>query len=259
MQHQIASRAAWQRARIDLLARERAFTKMQDDLNAARRALPWVRIEKEYVFDGTNGKVTLADMFRGRSQLFVKHFMMGPGQQHQCVGCSFEVDHMTGILDHLENHDIAYAVVARARIDEIEAYRRRMGWNVNWVSSYPNNFNFDFHVSFTDEEMVAGKAWFNYREISPPLQDLSGNSVFYKDETGQIFHTYSSYTRGSEMFLGAYAYIDVTPKGRAESGPTFTLADWVRPHDMYGKGGMVEPTGRYHTAECGCGAHKAAE
>jgi predicted dithiol-disulfide oxidoreductase (DUF899 family) len=255
-QHQVVSQAEWIAARKQLLAKEKEFTCQQDALNAKRRGLPWVKIEKEYVFDGPSGKVTLAQLFDGRSQLFVKHFMMGPGQKQQCVGCSLEVDHLTGLLPHLENHDVSYAAVARAPIGEIEAFRNRMGWRFNWVSSYHNDFNYDFNVSFKPENMAAGTAFYNFQLGNPGLEDLSGDTIFFKDDDGQIFQTYSTFGRGGEQFLGIYGFLDVMPKGRNESGPHHTLADWARPHDMYGKGGMVEATGRYHTASCGCSVHK---
>jgi predicted dithiol-disulfide oxidoreductase (DUF899 family) len=253
----IVSKEEWRAARIALLAREKELTAMKDALAAARRALPWVRIETDYVFDGPNGRVTLSQLFEGRSQLFIKHFMMGPGQSRQCVGCSLEVDHLEGIRVHLEHHDLAYAVVARAPIEEIERLKRRMGWDFTWVSSYRNDFNFDFNVSFSDAEIAQGRGYYNYQEVDvhPGMIDLSGGSVFVKDEDGQVYHTYSAYARGGEQFLGIYAYLDVTPKGRAENGPYHALPDWVRPHNRYDQGGMVEGTGRYHDADCGCGAH----
>jgi len=256
--HRIVSRAEWIEERVKLLAREKAFTEQRDQLNGLRRELPWVRVEKQYVFDAPEGKVSLADLFDGRSQLFIKHFMMGPGQVTQCVGCSFEVDHVAGLLVHLQNHDLSYVVVARAPIDEIEAVRARMGWRFRWVSSYGSDFNYDFHVSFTPEEIAARRGYYNFGYIEPGLQDLSGDSVFFKDDTGEIFHTYSTYGRGGEQFLGAYNYLDVTPKGRNENGPFRTLADWVRPTNMYGKGGMVEGNGRYHRPSCECAVHHAA-
>ena len=256
MQHQIVSREEWLKERTALLAKEKALTRARDQLSEERRALPWVRVEKEYVFDGPAGKVTLADLFDGRSQLFIKHFMMGPGQAQHCVGCSFEVDHVEGILVHLQNHDVSYVAVARATIGEIEAVRQRMGWRFPWVSSFHSDFNYDFNVSFTPEQMAAKTAMYNFRQTDPFMEDLSGNSVFYKDEAGQIFHTYSSFGRGGESFLGTYGILDTMPKGRNETGPYRSLGDWVRPHDMYGKGGMVEVIGRYHPAACGCAVHK---
>jgi predicted dithiol-disulfide oxidoreductase (DUF899 family) len=254
----IASRDEWLDARKALMAKEKELTRLRDRLAAERRALPWVRVEKQYVFDAPQGRVTLADLFDGRSQLFIKHFMMAPGQMAQCVGCSLEVDHIEGILVHLQNHDVSYAAVARAPIEEIEAVRKRMGWRFTWVSSYHSDFNYDFHVSFTPEEAAAGRAFYNYEYVNPGLEDRSGDSVFFKDDAGQIFHTYSTYGRGGEEFLGVYRYLDATPKGRSEDGPYNTLADWVRPMNMYGKGGMVEGSGRYHQAACACAAHESA-
>jgi predicted dithiol-disulfide oxidoreductase (DUF899 family) len=256
MQHRIASRDEWIEARKQLLVKEKELTQRRDELSAERRALPWVRVEKEYVFDGPSGKVTLADLFAGRSQLFIKHFMLGPGQPGQCVGCSLEVDHLEGILVHLEHHDVSYAAVARATIQEIETVRKRMGWRFPWVSSYANDFNYDFNVSFRPEEMQAGRAYYNYRHGNPGLADLSGDSVFFKDESGAIFHTYSTFGRGGEEFLGIYRFLDVMPKGRDENGPYHSLADWVKPRNMYDEGGMVEGNGRYHAPACGCTAHQ---
>jgi predicted dithiol-disulfide oxidoreductase (DUF899 family) len=247
--HEIVSRADWLIARKDLLKREKDLTRLRDQLSAQRRALPWVKIDKEYVFDALEGKVTLADLFDGRSQLFIKHFMLGPGQTTQCVGCSLEVDHIEGILPHLENHDVTYAVVARAPIEEIEAVRKRMGWRFRWVSSYHSDFNYDFNVSFTREQVASGHALYNYgkaAEWAADIEDLSGDSVFYKDAAGQIFHTYSTFGRGGEEFLGIYRFLDATPKGREENGPYHSLADWARPRNMYDKGGTVEANGRYH-------------
>jgi predicted dithiol-disulfide oxidoreductase (DUF899 family) len=259
IEHEVVSQETWLEARKAHLAKEKQFTQLRDELSRERRALPWVRIEKNYVFDGPQGKVTLSDLFDGRSQLFIKHFMMGPGAAHQCVGCSLEVDHLEGLLDHLQNHDVTYAVVARAPIEEIEVVRKRMGWRFPWVSSYHNDFSYDFNVSFRPEEVASGKAVYNFQqapEWAAGLLDLSGDSVFYKDEKGQIFHTYSTYGRGGEQFLGIYGYLDVMPKGRNENGPYHSLADWARPRNMYDKGGTVEGNGRYHAPTCGCTAHK---
>jgi predicted dithiol-disulfide oxidoreductase (DUF899 family) len=253
----IVSRAEWLEARKALLIKEKELTRLRDELAAERRALPWVRVDKQYVFDGPSGKVTLGDLFDGRSQLFVKHFMLGPSQVGQCVGCSLEVDHVEGALVHLQNHDVSYVVVARAPIGEIEVVRKRMGWNVRWVSSYHSEFNYDFHVSFTPDQIAAGRAFYNYQHVDPGLEDLSGDSVFFKDDDGRIFHTYSTYGRGGEEFLGVYRYLDATPKGRGEDGPYKTLADWVRPRNTYGTGGLVEGNGRYHQTSCGCAVHHA--
>ena len=253
--HPVVSREQWLRARVALLEQEKAHTRQRDELGRMRRDLPWVRVEKEYVFDAPQGKLTLADLFAGRTQLFVKHFMMGPGQVGQCVGCSLEVDHVLGLLEHLNNHDVSYVAVARAPLAEIEAVRRRMGWRFPWVSSHGSDFNYDFHVSFKPEEMAGGRAFHNYRHDDPGVPDLSGDSVFFKDDAGQIFHTYSTYGRGGEEFLGIYRMLDVMPKGRNENGPYGGLTDWARPRNMYGEGGMVEGNGRFHRAECGCSHH----
>jgi predicted dithiol-disulfide oxidoreductase (DUF899 family) len=254
----IVSRAEWLTARKSLLAKEKALTRQRDALTAEVRSLPWVKVEKEYVFDDTSGKVTLADLFDGRSQLFIKHFMMRPGATHQCVGCSLEVDHIEGILEHLHNHDVSYVAVARAPIAEIEAVRQRMGWRFRWVSSYRSDFNYDFNVSFRPEEVAAGHAVYNFQQApawAAGLEDLSGDSVFYRDQAGVIFHTYSTFGRGGEQFLGIYSFFDVAPKGRDEAGPYHSLTDWARPRNMYGKGGTVEGNGRFHRPGCSCAAH----
>jgi predicted dithiol-disulfide oxidoreductase (DUF899 family) len=249
-QHKVVSRAEWLEARIAHLQREKAWTRMRDELNAERLALPWVLIEKDYVFDGPGGPLHLRDLFGDRSQLFIKHFMMGPGEDNLCVGCSLEADHLEAMLPHLENHDVSCVVVARAPIAEIEAVRKRMGWPFLWVSSSRNDFNYDFHVSFTDEELAAGSAYYNYRLTHPGMKDLSGDSAFYRDEDGQIYHTYSSYGRGPEPILGIYGVLDMTPKGRNETGPFHSIPDWARPRDMYGKGGTVGMGGRYSAKNC---------
>ena len=258
MQHQIVSPQEWLKARIAFLEREKAWTRQRDQIAAERLALPWVRIEKDYVFAGPQGKLTLLDLFQGRSQLYIKHFMMAPGAKHQCVGCSLEVDHVAGILPHLENHDVSYAAVARAPIEEIEVVRKRMGWTFLWVSSFGSDFNYDFNVSFRAKDVAAGRALYNFRtapEWTATVQDMSGRSIFYKNEAGEIFHTYSGYARGGEEVLGIYGILDAMPKGRNETGPHHTLADWARPRNMYGKGGEVEGNGRYHALTCDCAVH----
>jgi predicted dithiol-disulfide oxidoreductase (DUF899 family) len=232
MQNRVVSRDEWIAARKELLDKEKAFTRLRDQLSAERRALPWVKVEKSYVFDGPNGKETLADLFAGRSQLIIKHFMYGPDWKEGCVGCSFELDHTMGALIHLLHHDVAYAVVSRAPLAKTEPFRRRMGWPVKWVSSYGSDFNFDFHVSFTPEQIASGEAYYNYQTGARVGDEMSGRSVFYKDDSGQIFHTYSSFARGGEMFLGSYAFLDMTPKGRNET-INRNLTDWVRHHDRY--------------------------
>ena len=193
MQHRIVSRDEWLTARKAHLAREKAMTRLRDELAAERRELPWVRVEKPYLFDAPEGKVSLSDLFAGRSQLILKHFMLAPGQKEGCVGCSFEVDHIEGALVHLEHHDVSYAAVARAPLAEIEAFKKRMDWHFRWVSSFVSDFNYDFNydfnVSFSPEEIENGTAFYNYQMTKLPLEDLSGLSVFYKDETGANYHT----------------------------------------------------------------------
>jgi predicted dithiol-disulfide oxidoreductase (DUF899 family) len=235
MQNQVVSREEWLAARTELLAKEKAFTRLRDELSAQRRALPWVKVDKTYEFDGPNGKETLSDLFDGRSQLVVKHFMFGPEWSEGCVGCSFEVDQTHGALVHLTHHDVSYAVVSRAPFPKIEAFRQRMGWPVRWLSSHGNDFNYDFHVSFTPEEIAAGTAFYNYRLGARVIDEMSGRSVFYKNEAGEIYHTYSSFARGGELFLNSYAFLDITPKGRDET-INGNLTDWVRHHDRYDDG-----------------------
>jgi predicted dithiol-disulfide oxidoreductase (DUF899 family) len=247
--YKVVSHEEWIAARKELLAREKESTRLRDQLSAERRKLPWVKVEKQYVFDGPTGKVTLADLFDGRSQLFVKHFMLGPGWKEGCVGCSFEVDHIEGALVHLEHHDVTYVAISRAPLTEIEAFKKRMGWRFRWVSSSGNNFNYDYHVSFTKEQIAQGKVNYNYTMTEASIEELSGISVFYKDEAGAIFHTYSAYGRGGEELLGTYMVLDLTPKGRHETGPNYDLTDWVRHHDRYDEGGLVDSTGRYVSAK----------
>jgi predicted dithiol-disulfide oxidoreductase (DUF899 family) len=247
--YRIVSREAWLKERKALLAEEKEMTRLRDRLSEKRRALPWVRIEKDYVFDTPDGSKTLADLFEGRSQLIVKHFMLAPGQKDGCVGCSFEVDHIEGALQHIEHHDVKFVAIARAPLSEIEAFKRRMGWRFDWVSSFGSDFNYDFNVSFTPEQMRQGKALYNYRETELTIEDLSGFSVFYKNDKGEIFHTYSAFGRGAEEVLGSYMLLDLTPKGRNETGPNFDLTDWVRHHDRYEAAGHVGPEGRWVAAE----------
>jgi predicted dithiol-disulfide oxidoreductase (DUF899 family) len=230
MEHQVVSREEWIEARKALLAREKEWTRMRDRLSEERRALPWVRIDKVYEFEGSNGKETLADLFAGRSQLVIKHFMLGPGWKEPCVGCSFESDHVDGVVVHLEHHDVSYVAVSRAPYPEIAAIHKRMGWRFRWLSSFGSDFNYDFNVSFTPEQIASGRATYNYREGASPIEEMSGRSIFYKEEAGQIFHTYSSFARGGEVMLSTYALLDMTPKGRNEAN---NLTDWVRLHDSY--------------------------
>jgi predicted dithiol-disulfide oxidoreductase (DUF899 family) len=243
----VVTREEWLSARRELLAKEKELTREYDALRALRREMPWVRVDKKYVFDGPAGRQTLGDLFDGRSQLIVRHFMFGPGWKEGCVGCSFGADHVGGALVHLEHHDVSYVAISRAPLAEIEAFKKRMGWGFRWLSSFNSDFNYDFHVSFRPEEIADGKVFYNFESRALPfnIEEMSGLSVFYKGPAGEIFHTYSCQARGDEGGLTTYFYLDLTPKGRDENGPTYTLGDWVRHHDRYEAGGHVAPTGRY--------------
>jgi predicted dithiol-disulfide oxidoreductase (DUF899 family) len=231
MQHTIVSQDEWLAARKALLIKEKEFSKARDALSAARRALPWVKVEKNYVFDGPAGKETLADLFGGKSQLIVYHFMLGPGWVQGCPSCSFLADHFDGAVAHLAQRDVTLVVVSRAPLAEIEAYKKRMGWRFKWVSSYGTDFNRDYHVSFSKDE-VAGEVEYNYAKGKFPSEEAPGLSAFIKDETGSVFHTYSSYARGLDILLGTYNFLDMAPKGRDEDALPWSMA-WVRRHDEY--------------------------
>jgi len=243
--HRVVSREQWIAERRQLIQEEKEFTRRRDALSEKRRALPWVKVDKRYEFDSPTGRVPFADLFRGKSQLFVQHVMQGPGQPLQCVGCALGVDHLESLLPHLENHDVSVVAIARATSPELEALRAKMQWRTPFYSSFGSDFNYDYGVSFRPEDMAAQRAFYNYTYCDPGIEDISGNSVFYRDGSGDIFHTYSNYARGGEDFLGIYRILEVTPLGRNETGPHHSLTDWVRPHNMYGKGGEVAPTGRY--------------
>ena len=238
------SREEWMEARQALLVREKALTRQRDELSRARRELPWVRVDTPYVFDTLDGPRTLGELFEGRSQLIVYHFMFGPGWKEGCVGCSLLADHLTGPLMHLAQHDVSLVVVSRASLREIEPFRTRMGWTFNWVSSNRSDFNYDFHVSFRPEEIANGRAYTNFGEHAIHSEETSGTSIFCKGAAGEVFHTYSSYSRGGEGYLGIYHLLDQTPKGRGETDRG-NLTDWVRHHDRYGAGGAVATSGRY--------------
>jgi predicted dithiol-disulfide oxidoreductase (DUF899 family) len=242
----------WTAARKRLLQHEKQLTRLRDELSAERRALPWVEVTRRYEFTGPDGRETLADLFGGRSQLIVKHFMFGPGWGEGCVGCSFHADHIDGANLHLAHHDVTLLAVSRAPLPEIEAFRQRMGWRFKWVSSYGSDFNHDFHVSFTPGEAAAGEVYYNYDLRKFQCDEMSGISVFVRDDDGRVFHTYSSYARGNEILLGAYHYLDMVPKGRDETGPNHNLTDWVRHHDRYDDRGHVAGTGRYVAADDSC-------
>ncbi|PMR68852.1 DUF899 domain-containing protein [Halomonas heilongjiangensis] len=229
----IVSRDEWLVARQELLTREKELTRLRDALNARRRALPWVKVEKAYAFDTLEGRRTLAELFDGRSQLIVHHFMFGPGWEAGCIGCSFAADHIEGTRVHLEYHDVSLVRVSRAPLAEIDAYRKRMGWQVKWVSSHGSDFNYDYQVSFTPEEIARGAVTYNYATANVSIEDLSGLSVFYRDANGEVFHTYSTYGRGDELVDSTYMLLDMTPRGRNETGPHHNLMDWVKRHDEY--------------------------
>ena len=231
-EHEVVSPKEWIASRKELLRKEKEFTKLRDELSRQRRELPWETVEKEYVFNGPNGKETLADLFDGKSQLIVYHFMFGPGWKEGCPYCSFLADHVDGMLVHLAQRDVKLVMVSRAPLAEIEAFKKRMGWRFNWVSSYGNDFNRDYRVSFTPEEMAQGKVYYNYAMSEFPREEATGTSVFYKNGSGDIFHTYSCYARGADILLGTYNYLDITPKGRDEGALDFTMS-WVRYHDRY--------------------------
>ncbi len=246
---QVVTRDQWLEARTALLAREKALTRMRDAVSAERRALPWVKVEKEYVFDTPAGSRTLADLFEGRSQLITYHFMWRREFGEGCVGCSFLSDHVDGPNQHLAQHDVSFVAVARAPLAALMDFKKRMGWRFNMVSSLGSDFNFDCNVSFTPEQLATGEVFYNFSTVPASIEELSGISVFYRPDGGQIFHTYSSYARGNEEILGAYMWLDLTPKGRNEHGPNFTLGDWVRHHDRYDAGGHVDASGAYIAPE----------
>ena len=228
----IVSQEQWLAARRKYLEKEKELMRLQDELARQRRALPWVKVDKEYTFQGPHGKETLSQLFDGRSQLIIQHFMFGPGWPEGCVGCSFKADHVDSANQHLMHHDVSFVSVSRATLPEIEAFKKRMGWNFKWVSSYESDFNFDFHVSFP-KHGTNDKVYYNYKMIPFESEELPGTSIFYKDEQGTVYHTYSSYGRGDESLVGASAYLDMTPLGRNENGPNKDLTDWVRHHDKY--------------------------
>jgi predicted dithiol-disulfide oxidoreductase (DUF899 family) len=228
----VVSNTEWLQARRALLEQEKALTRQRDELSRRRRELPWVKVEKNYVFNGPNGSVTLGDLFAGRTQLMIYHFMFGPEWAEGCPSCSMVADNIDPSVVHLADRDTTLVMVSRAPIDKIEAFQGRMGWSVRWVSSYGNDFNRDFHVSFTKDEMEKGEVDYNFGVTRFPANEAPGVSVFYKDAEGSIFHTYSAYARGLEPMLATYDLLDMTPKGRDEDHFAFPMA-WIRHHDRY--------------------------
>ncbi len=243
-QHKIVSHDEWIAARKAYLADEKAFTRARDALARKRRELPWEKVEKNYVFDTPQGKHSLADLFGGKSQLIIYHFMLGPGWEAGCPSCSYLADHFDGAVIHLAQRDVSFVVVSRAPLAEIETFKRRMGWRFKWVSSHGSDFNSDYQVSFTPEEKKGGKVFYNYEYIeSFPSEERPGASVFYKNAAGEVFHTYSTYGRGLDILIGTYHFLDLAPKGRDEDGLAWSMA-WVRHHDRY-QGAVVDVKASY--------------
>ena len=233
-QHKVLPHNDWIEARKALLAKEKEFTRLRDAITSELRSLPWEKVEQRYVFDGPNGKETLADLFDGRSQLIVYHFMYGPEWEQGCKSCSFLADHFNPAIVHLNQRDVSMVAVSKAPFDRLETFKKRMGWTFKWVSSFHNDFNSDYQVSFTQEEIDKGTAYYNYKAKGFPSTEAPGLSVFCKDSNKDIFHSYSSYGRGLDMFISGYHYLDIVPKGRDEGGLSYTM-EWLRLHDDYGK------------------------
>ncbi len=228
----VVSEAEWLVARKDLLTREKELTRLRDEVSRHRRELPWVRVDKEYVFDGPDGQETLVDLFDGRSQLIVYHFMFGPDWDEGCKSCSYLADHFDGANWHLPHRDVSFVVISRASLPKLEVYKKRMDWRFKWLSSSGNDFNFDYHVSFTEQDKRNNEAYYNYANAEFVKDELPGLSVFYRDENSQVFHTYSTYARGLDILVGAYNFLDLVPNGRDENRLDFTM-EWVRRHDEY--------------------------
>jgi predicted dithiol-disulfide oxidoreductase (DUF899 family) len=230
--HRIVSSAEWIEARKQLLAEEKEFNRLRDRLSQRRRDLPWEAVKKEYAFDGPNGKRTLAELFDGKSQLIVYHFMFAPDWEEGCKSCSFWADNFNGIGSHLNHRDVTFLAISRAPLQKLQGYAKRMRWTFPWYSSTGSDFNFDYQVSFTPQQLAAGEATYNYAPLQHNMSDLVGISVFAKNEAGEVFHTYSTYARGVDMLNGAYHYLDLVPKGRDEGGLKYGM-EWLRRHDQY--------------------------
>lgn len=243
----VVSKKEWMAARRELLAREKRLTYERDAIAAERRKLPWVKVDKDYVFDSADGPKTLGDLFNGNSQLIVYHFMFGPEWDEGCPSCSFNMDHTDGALIHLAQRDVAFTAISRAPLAKIEAFKKRMGWRFPWVSSYNTDFNYDYQASFTPEQMAKGNVEYNFEVTEFPSSEAPGFSVFYKDGNGTVFHTYSAYARGTENVLNTYKYLDMVPKGRDEDHLSFTMS-WVRHHDRYEDGVLADKDRPYWPA-----------
>jgi predicted dithiol-disulfide oxidoreductase (DUF899 family) len=231
--HQVVTPDQWAEARKQLLAKEKEFTKLRDQLSQARRDLPWTRVTKRYEFDGPGGRETLADLFEGRSQLIVYHFMFAPEWEVGCKSCSFWADNFNGIVPHLNQRDATFVAISRAPLPKLQAFAKRLGWSFKWLSSFGSDFNYDYNVSFAPEDLADGRAVYNYAANRMNMSDMPGISVFFKDADGNVFHTYSTYGRGLDMMNTAYHYLDLLPKGRDEADLPHTMS-WVRLRDQYG-------------------------
>jgi predicted dithiol-disulfide oxidoreductase (DUF899 family) len=225
--------AEWAAARKELLAKEKAFSKLRDEMSQKRLELPWEKVSKQYVFDGPKGKESLSDLFAGKSQLIVYHFMFGPTWEQGCPGCSFLADHFDGSIAHLAAKDVSFVAISRAPLPQLETFKKRMGWEFKWLSSNATDFNYDYNVSFRKEDIDKGEVTYNYEKTKASSDELPGSSVFYKDASGNIYHTYSSFGRGLENMIGAYSWLDIAPKGRDEDPAMPHKMAWVRHHDRY--------------------------
>ena len=228
----IVSPAAWLTARRKLLQAEKKFTRQQDEINARRRALPWTKVEKNYTFESAKGRVSFADLFGPHSQLIVQHFMFGPGWEEGCSHCSYMMDHFAPTVPHLGARDVAFAAISHAPLKDSKVFKKRMGWDVTWVSAHGTDFNTDFHVSFSKDEVASGKVYYNYGERPFPVEEAPGISVFVRDAKGDIYHTYSTFGRGVEVIMSTYRLLDMVPKGRDEANDEYGMR-WVRYHDEY--------------------------
>jgi predicted dithiol-disulfide oxidoreductase (DUF899 family) len=249
--HKVVLHDEWIAARKAYLAEEKTFTRARDALSKKRRELPWEKVEKNYVFGTANGKQSLGDLFGSKSQLIIYHFMLGPGWDAGCPSCSYLADHFDGAVVHLAQRDVAFAVISRAPLPEIETFKQRMGWKFKWVSSFGGDFNYDYQVSMGPQEKADGEVYYNYELTKFPSEERPGLSVFFRNAAGEIFHTYSSYGRGLDMLIGTYHFLDMVPKGRDEDGLNFSMA-WVRHHDRY-EGATVDTKASYQepkTASC---------
>ena len=246
--HKIVSHEEWERARKEHLAAEKTFTRQRDELSRQRRELPWEKVEKNYVFDGPQGQRTLAQIFGRHSQLLVYHFMFAPTWEEGCRSCSYLADHFDGMLPHLAHRDVSFAAISHAPLERLQAFQKRMGWRFPWYSSFTSDFNYDYHVSLSPEERGKKEIYYNYEMMEFRPEERPGLSAFFKDASGEIFHTYSTYARGLDILVGAYNFLDMAPKGRDEDSLNFSMA-WVRHHDKYDNNYTVDPNVSYKQPE----------